>query len=79
MTFHDPRFVAITPLFTSDGKEWRLESRFAWVSGDGQCFPVKPDSSPDEMWEYKKVSAWFSSSDDVCTGWPSKELKRLLA
>ena len=75
-TFYDPKNIEIKPLVTSDGKEWRRGNRFAWVSGDGQVFLVKPDSSPDAKW--KQVSAWFSSSDDVCLGWPSKELKKRL-
>ena len=75
-TFDDPKYIKTKPLITSDGKEWRRGNRFAWVSGDGQVFLVKPDSSPDAKW--KQVSAWFSSSDDVCLGWPSKELKKRL-
>ena len=50
-TFYDPKNIEIKPLVTSDGKEWRRGNRFAWVSGEGQVFLVKPDSSPDAKWK----------------------------
>lgn len=75
----NPKFSISYPLITSDGKVWQHEDRFVWKSKSGQIVMPNPDTKlQGGDWEFQTVSAWYSSNDDVCLGWPSKELKERL-
>jgi hypothetical protein len=75
-TIDNPRHILVKQLITSDGNVWRYENRWVWTSKTGQYVVPKPEFAPDaEGWEFKRVTAWFSSSNVMTFGWPSKELK----